>query len=87
MIMIEIRTYKQSILKVARHLELYHDTSIMSLPMCPLDYTHLNINHEFTMKVLKRDMIPKQLKSIDLEAIEADFQKVNGCIFSWVVPC
>jgi ribonuclease HI len=63
----------QSALKVARSLELYHETSILPLPMCPLDYTHLDINLELGAKVLKRYMIPEHLKAIALETIDTRF--------------
>lgn len=41
--------------------------------ICPLDYIQFDINLELIIKGLKKNMIPKQLKSIAIATIESQF--------------
>ncbi|GFV79690.1 uncharacterized protein TNCV_1725151 [Trichonephila clavipes] len=59
----------QSAMKVACSLELSQETSILPLPLCLLDY----INLELHVKILKKQMSPKQLKAIALETMHNRF--------------
>ncbi|GFX51811.1 uncharacterized protein TNCV_5015131 [Trichonephila clavipes] len=62
----------QSAKKFACSLELCQETSILLQPLCPLDYTHLDINLELHVKALQREMSP-ELKAIGSETIDNRF--------------